>query len=242
MITLSRPIKAITFDVGYTVLYPAADVGEMYQLVLGRHGIDVDPKLLKEQFFLHWKAYVANKDGLIYGTTHDEALAFWGEILHKMLNYAFPDRAFPVELLARSLYDEFSGAGTWRLVADWDLVLDHCRKLGVKVGFLSNWDLRLGALLAELGLSDQVDFKIISAEHALEKPSAAIFERAALEANVHVTELLHIGDTWRDDIIGATNAGCQAIWLNNEGTSPPSEIPPEAHIINQLIELIALQF
>jgi putative hydrolase of the HAD superfamily len=45
------------------------------------------------------------------------------------------------------------------------------------------------------------------------KPEPDIFHAAARAANVHPTDLLHVGDDFHLDVLGALNAGLQAAWL-----------------------------
>jgi FMN phosphatase YigB (HAD superfamily) len=52
------------------------------------------------------------------------------------------------------------------------------------VGLISNWSPRLPKLLADLRISERVDFVLCSAIERAEKPDAALFERALARANV----------------------------------------------------------
>ncbi|WP_010094260.1 HAD family hydrolase [Burkholderia ubonensis] len=45
------------------------------------------------------------------------------------------------------------------------------------------------------------------------KPEPEIFHAAANAVNVHPAELLHVGDDFHLDVLGALNAGLQAAWL-----------------------------
>jgi len=48
------------------------------------------------------------------------------------------------------------------------------------------------------------------------KPEAGIFHAAAKGAGVSAAELLHVGDDFHLDFLGALNAGLQAVWLIRE--------------------------
>ncbi len=65
---------------------------------------------------------------------------------------------------------------------------------------------------------------IISEEHQTNKPDKRIFEIAQQLAKASKNECLMIGDNFDNDIIGANNAGWQAIWLNNSSNTPPNSI------------------
>ncbi|MGO4999949.1 HAD-IA family hydrolase [Oceanisphaera sp. W20_SRM_FM3] len=51
------------------------------------------------------------------------------------------------------------------------------------------------------------------------KPAADMFDLLAQQMGVQVSEILHIGDHINTDVLGAVHAGCQAIWLNDQGRS-----------------------
>ncbi|WP_343630963.1 HAD family hydrolase [Roseateles sp.] len=56
------------------------------------------------------------------------------------------------------------------------------------------------------------------------KPQAEAFHAAADLAGVHPSELLHVGDDWELDVVGAVRAGAQAVWVTrHEGASLPSD-------------------
>lgn len=57
------------------------------------------------------------------------------------------------------------------------------------------------------------------------KPEAEIFHAAAREIGVTPGEMLHVGDDFRVDVLGALGAGMQAAWLVRE--PHPTEIPLE---------------
>lgn len=49
------------------------------------------------------------------------------------------------------------------------------------------------------------------------KPDARIFHAAAAQASVRPEEVLHVGDDMTADVLGALQAGMQAVWVNREG-------------------------
>jgi FMN hydrolase / 5-amino-6-(5-phospho-D-ribitylamino)uracil phosphatase len=69
------------------------------------------------------------------------------------------------------------------------------------------------------------------------KPDMRIFARLFDAAGVQAGQVLHIGDDPHLDVIGATNAGMQAAWLNRDGKSWPAQLPPPARTILSLEEI-----
>lgn len=235
--------KAITFDVGYTIIFPAENVGVSYKKHLLVHGHDLCEKQLESSFFECWLQHVAESQGLIYGTTEEQAIFTWSNLLHKMIG-TFPNHEIPhetVSKVAQTIYDEFSTAKAWVIHPNWEKLFKTCKAKGWKVGLISNWDIRLAKLLDELKLSELVDFQIISAEHAIEKPNKKIFEIAARKADCHLSEIVHVGDTFIDDVVGAVESGAKAVWCNHRNQEIDSRLADykeKAILVDDLSELL----
>ncbi|MNC91184.1 Flavin mononucleotide phosphatase YigB [compost metagenome] len=59
----------------------------------------------------------------------------------------------------------------------------------------------------------------------IEKPDPRIFQFAAERMNVATSEIVHIGDSWEADIVGAIAANARAIWFRpNEQRDLSSDI------------------
>lgn len=59
------------------------------------------------------------------------------------------------------------------------------------------------------------------------KPEPGIFHAAARAANVHPAELLHVGDDFHLDVLGALNAGLQAAWLVRRNHPEMERLEPD---------------
>lgn len=70
------------------------------------------------------------------------------------------------------------------------------------------------------------------------KPDARIFSALRRLAGVSAQEVLHVGDDPLADVVGATQAGMQAVWLNRESRRWPGELAPPARTISTLAEII----
>jgi putative hydrolase of the HAD superfamily len=70
------------------------------------------------------------------------------------------------------------------------------------------------------------------------KPDARIFARLLAEAGVEAHEVLHIGDDPVTDVVGAMQAGMQAVWLNRDARAWPKNLPPPPRTITTLAEII----
>ena len=103
-----------------------------------------------------------------------------------------------------------------------------------KLGLLSNGNSRANVL----GIEDLVSFEVFSQDHdAIDKPDPRIFEIAMHEARCQPNELLHVGDSWENDVMGALNAGATPVFFNR---NPTGQEPQSVIEIGSLAELSSL--
>jgi putative hydrolase of the HAD superfamily len=123
------------------------------------------------------------------------------------------------EEMFHAIYEKFSQREAWRLFDDVLPALELARSRNLKLGVISNWDERLKSLLEQLGLISWFDLVLVSGEFGAHKPDPKIFQHAAMHFQVGPGEVLHIGDSEREDIAGATQAGLQARKIMRHGKS-----------------------
>ncbi len=90
------------------------------------------------------------------------------------------------------------------------------REQDVKVAVASNLALPYAAPLKAL-LGDLVDIWHFSFDAGAIKPQRAFYAGLTARLGCEASELLMVGDTWRDDIVGAVEAGSRARWVDREG-------------------------
>lgn len=236
---MAAPIAAISLDVGNTLLFPDPSIEGIYRGVAERHGLPLADSFSGDVFSDAWRAEQSLRKGeLLYGTSHAEALRFWMAVNRRI----FPEAEVPSPVLkefVEDLYYTFASGHVWRVAHDLEALVRACRECGVRTALLSNWDLRLRSLLSDLDLIAKVDEVLISAEYGIEKPHPRIFATLAELLNLRAGEILHVGDTWEDDVVGATEAGFQAAWLNPEEREIPDESLP-VYVVCSLGDLIPL--
>jgi putative hydrolase of the HAD superfamily len=70
------------------------------------------------------------------------------------------------------------------------------------------------------------------------KPDARIFAALIRMAGVSADEITHVGDDPLADVVGARQAGMQAVWLNRDGAREwPAWLAPPARTISTLAEI-----
>ncbi|WP_409929078.1 HAD family hydrolase [Sphingomonas sp. BAUL-RG-20F-R05-02] len=65
-------------------------------------------------------------------------------------------------------------------------------------------------------LGDLVDVWYLSFAEGTITPDSAFYAGLTAKLGCEAGELLMVGDTWRDDIVGAAEAGSRACWLDRE--------------------------
>ncbi len=194
-------IRAVTFDVGGTLIEPWPSVGDVYGQVAQRHGVRVAPEILNQRFAAAWKA----KKNFGYKKSDWAALV---DETFSGLAATRPSASFFLEL-----YEQFACAAAWRVFEDVRPCLDRLQRSGIKLGAISNWDERLRPLLKALALDRYFDTIAISSEEGHRKPEPEIFHSAARQLQTPPQAILHIGDSRAEDFEGARAVGFQALLL-----------------------------
>jgi putative hydrolase of the HAD superfamily len=78
---------------------------------------------------------------------------------------------------------------------------------------------------------------VLSEEIGIRKPDPRIFQYAADALRIRPAECLYVGDSYRNDIIGAKTAGMQACWYNSESSTPAEMGIKADFIITKIGEL-----
>ncbi len=223
MVSLVEPrARAVTFDFGQTLA--ELDHEFMARRVLSLGG-ELDATAARAGTVAAWHAY-----GLGKALGHAAAWqAMMVELLraggvHKLRGSADPD--YP-EKIARLLWDAQPTQNLWRkpIAGMFELVAElSARK--VPIGIISNSEGRLAELVEELGYSALFPVIVDSGRVGIDKPDPRIFQHAAGLLGVPLAEIVHVGDAWEADVMGALHAGARAIWFSptDDRALPPGVV------------------
>jgi FMN hydrolase / 5-amino-6-(5-phospho-D-ribitylamino)uracil phosphatase len=92
--------------------------------------------------------------------------------------------------------------------------------------------------LKRCGIADMFAGHITASAAGAAKPDARIFARLSAMAGVDASQILHIGDDPLADVVGATQAGMQAVWLNRDARDWPESFAAPARTISTLAEIL----
>ena len=199
----------MTFDFGQTL----AELDHQFLATRARDfGAELDPEAAHAATVAAWSAY-----GTAKALGHARAWqAMMLEILRgggarPLSGPATPEHS---EALAQSLWAAQPSQNLWRkpIPGMFELVAELGAS-GVPVGIISNSEGRLAELVDQLGKSALFRVVVDSGRVGFDKPDRRIFEHAARALEVPLSDIVHVGDAWEADVIGALDAGAHAIWF-----------------------------
>jgi HAD superfamily hydrolase (TIGR01662 family) len=103
--------------------------------------------------------------------------------------------------------------------------LDQFHHWGIPMAVVSNTSFGEPVIryeLAKYGLTDHLSFVMVSADYAVRKPNALLFETAAARLNIRAADIWFVGDRLDTDMAGARAAGMTAVWFNARTEAAPS--------------------
>jgi len=164
----------------------------------------------------------------------------------------FPERGHDLTFLRhRALQDLFAAAGLAQSLADEALEVFFAARNRVEfyedvrpslLRLRSRY--RLFALsngnadLQRCGIADLFAGHVTASAAGAAKPDARIFAALLAMAGVEAHQVLHIGDDPLADVVGATRAGMQAVWLNRDARPWPPQFERPVRTISTLAEII----
>lgn len=210
--TRLRGIQAITFDAGGTLLHPYPSVGAVYREVALLHGRDYPEDTLNRSFRAAF--HRVSKDNAVLDPEARER-DFWSRVVADTINQTGdpPDDA---EAFFDEIYETFAHGWRWRMFDGVIETLEGLRARGLRLGVMSNWDMRLHTVLEETGLRGFFDAVLISSEVGAEKPDIGIFRAAERALGCDASACLHVGDSRKHDLEGALAAGWRGLIVRHE--------------------------
>jgi HAD superfamily hydrolase (TIGR01549 family) len=203
-------LRAVVFDVDFTLARPGPDLGpEGYRRLGLRHGLDLDPALYDPA-----RAAAVAELKRHPELDHDEEIwiRFTEQIICGMGGTGATYQA------AVEMERSWVEAAHFELYDDALPVLDDLRTRGLLIGLLSNSSRDLDVFVAHHGLA--VDAVLTSRAHGKTKPHETIFRALLGQLGVEPAEAAMVGDTIEDDVNGALAVGMRALLLDREGRYP----------------------
>lgn len=103
--------------------------------------------------------------------------------------------------------------------------IESLRCQGFRLGVISNGTPGVARCLEVTGVTDRVEFVLVSALVGWEKPSPRIFAMGLDAVGLQPQQVVFVGDHYEADIRGATAIGMQAVLMDREGRSTQTDCP-----------------
>jgi 2-haloalkanoic acid dehalogenase type II len=92
--------------------------------------------------------------------------------------------------------------------------------------------------LERCGIADLFEGHVTASAAGAAKPDARIYAHLLRAAGVPAIEVLHVGDDPLADVVGATQAGLQAVWLNRDARTWPEQFAAPARTVTTLADIL----
>ena len=151
----------------------------------------------------------------IYGEKKNEGHALaWRAMIEALLTGGGVPPEASAEL-GTWLWQEQPRHNLWRRpIPGMIELVRELKRAGTPIAIISNSEGHLAELVDELGWSRDFDVVVDSGQLGIDKPDARIFAHACDALGVVTHELVHVGDAWEADVIGAVGAAASAVWFD----------------------------
>jgi putative hydrolase of the HAD superfamily len=213
---LTEMIRAVFFDF-YNTLITFDPPREMLQVrACLDFGIEVNPQALPRGY---WVAddFMSRENARIsiQKRSREEVQEFWANYEATLLRTAGVEVS---EELALRIFTRLRQLDRKYVLFDDVLPIFNLLKTrGMVIGLVSNLSRSLDGQCGELGLTRYINFALTSSEVGAEKPHPPIFLTALERAGVSASEVIHVGDQYHSDVIGARRAAIKPLLLDRNG-------------------------
>lgn len=257
-----RRIRVISCDVTGTFVSFLGRIEEHYGNAAQSCGVELPPEKISMIGSCFNQAYHETSNVYpCFGGAEISAKDWWRrcvernfELVGTTMTSNQKDRVF------QRVYSKFGSHDAYGAFPDAIPFLKWCSRRGIVTGVISNADERYGdSILPMLGLGDDMDFLTFSKNVGFEKPAKDIFQEAMKQAEPWLPgeespnpplalapkellpeEVLHIGNDFEKDYLGAKNAGFHAVLLDryNEHALADSWRQKGAPVCTDLLDVV----
>lgn len=223
------------FDVGFTLLDERIDAHTLITTVLAEFGHSVDEAALRAAQRTTWGWYHGRYHTLDNGDWSSDASirTMWLEFYERL--FTSLDPALDHAALADHLIVHYETPANWQPFDDVLPTLRGLRERGVRIGVVSDWSSALRPILHGNGLSRYIDFVVGSADAGFAKPMSDLYRMAVDRAGVPAHEIIHIGDSYFADVLGARSVGMEAALIDRHRRAPRTD----CRVLHDLRELLS---
>jgi putative hydrolase of the HAD superfamily len=222
-------IRAVFFDVDFTLIYPGPTFqGEGYARFGREHGMTLDPGRF-DAAVLAASSVLDEQQEHVYDA--EIFIRYTGRIIEAM-----GGRGPRVRECAARVYDEWAANRHFFLYDDVAPALRTLAARGLKLGLISNSHRPLEEFETHFELHGLIAAAVSSSAHGYMKPHPSIFESALELVGIAARDAVMVGDSLSHDIEGARRAGMRGVLVHRADTPPPVT---DVSVVRSLVELPA---
>jgi putative hydrolase of the HAD superfamily len=232
-----RRYDAVLFDLGHTLVYFDPPETTVVQAALQDLHIDRSLPQIEAALQAVWSIHYEDAATATFAATPDHDRSTQLQLARKFLRQlglTVDDKL--VETYEGLLDSRFSQPGAMRPFPEATEVLSALHDAHYRLGIVSNWSWNLRDRVAQVELEPYFEVVWGSAYAGCNKPHPGIFFQVLVQMGLFAQRTLYVGDSYRHDIVGARNAGLDAVLLDRTGTADAPGCP----VIQDLRELLDL--
>jgi len=203
----------VVFDAAGTLIRPREPVGECYARLARAHGVALPAWRLEDAF----RRVLASAPRMVFPGAPPAAIAerergWWRDVVRAVFRAADQMQCFAdFEAFFAALFAHYARPEAWQAAPGAQVALAALRADGRRLAVASNFDQRLPALLAGLGLDAALEAVLLPSALGAAKPDPAFFAAVAERLAVAPAAAVYVGDDPVQDLDAARRAGWRAI-------------------------------
>lgn len=210
--TASLPRPDVLFlDVGDTLVRAHPSWSSVYIEALRAEGVAVEPADLEAAFAASMGTDFWVDDGPYEASEEaswQRVRDFDRAVLARLGHADLPDTVY------RAIARQFREIASWHVFPDVMPALDALRVAHVRLAVISNWLWNGPELLHELQLARHFETLVISDRVGYQKPNPGIFSHALEVMGAAPESSVHVGDSYRADVLGARSVGITPVLIH----------------------------
>ena len=209
------PPQVVFFDAMGTLFGLKQSVGEIYAAIAAVHQVQVNAEQLNQVFYQTFKTAPHLAFGNVALTELTQKEFDWWKSLAQNVFAEIDQLSYfqDFNVYFDELYRHFLTPDPWLVYPDVFPLLTACQTARIPLTVISNFDSRLLKILDQLSLNAYFDKIFVSSQCQTAKPDRQIFQQALDSHQIPPDQAWHIGDSHREDYLGAQAVGIQAFLI-----------------------------
>ena len=233
-----RRYDAVLFDLGHTLVY--FDPPETTVVGAALRDLGIDRSLPQIEAALQAVLGIHYEDAAMatFAATPDHDRSTQLQLARAFLSQlGLTVDGNLVETYEGLLDSRFSRPGAMRIFPEATEVLSVLQDMHYRLGIVSNWSWDLRNRVAQVELDPYFEVVWASAYAGCNKPHPGILFQVLVQMDLSARRTLYVGDSYRHDVVGARNAGLDAVLLDRTGTADAPDCPV-IHDLRELLDLL----